>query len=365
VKEILVLIFFCIALASTWGCTNSNDQTPASAQGIPRNPEPTPPIESSPKLGKNSFSNITDLALGDFSACVIVDGNFRCWGNERSGELTPPTDLGKPMKIFGGFQSFCAATEKGLRCWGKTCNSWSDRCRGEIFIPALINPKATLAHLDQNYCAVDDTGVVCWQLFNKPLFFRIALKDVKQVVLTIAPGGNPIDACAIVGEQSVQCWQFEEGSNYSKFKVIPLSRPKEIAVGYLIGLPTEACVIDDNDVKCWDPFPGSVEKIEISAYTNLKNPHNIVSSQFGSCVLTDEGMRCWHNKRWDQYHVERPVEYPNMFEDLSVFKNPRKLAANSTSICALTDDGVICIGTSDSPINNAIPVGLHSPTKHQ
>ena len=56
------------------------------------------------------------------------------------------------------------------------------------------------------------------------------------------------------------------------------------------------CVLDDEGVKCW----GSNASGEITVPAGIKNPSEVTAHGFNTCVLDDDGVKCWGNNSYGQ-----------------------------------------------------------------
>lgn len=66
------------------------------------------------------------LAAGDFHTCAItLEGQARCWGRDRAGELTPPADVVFTDLAAGGAHSCGVSQDGAMCCWGADSPSWS------------------------------------------------------------------------------------------------------------------------------------------------------------------------------------------------------------------------------------------------
>ena len=96
----------------------------------------------------------TQVAAGDIHGCGVKrDGSVACWGDNRSGQSTPPTDTFTQVAA-GDFHSCGVKSDGGVACWGN--NDF-----GRFTPPAGA---FTQVAVGSNYaCGVKSNGrVVCW-----------------------------------------------------------------------------------------------------------------------------------------------------------------------------------------------------------
>jgi hypothetical protein len=216
--------------------------------------------------GTTPATSVLDLAVAQFSACVIVEtGAVKCWGQNTSGQngvgtigqysgtsspvnvtgLDGSTSASKAVRILGsgtvgnGHGTFCALMENGdLKCWGRNFDN-------QFALPADTNDKPT---------PVTVPGV------SNPI--------------DVAVGGGHI--CVIKTDRRVYCAGYGydgglgNGTNISPYRITDFSTPmlnvngttpgqieqdpgqiaQELLVGGTREYPVTCVRFDDDKVKC-------------------------------------------------------------------------------------------------------------------
>ena len=247
------------------------------------------------------------LALGSTHTCIIARRGVACWGDNGSGQSTPPA-LKHPSALTAGDAHTCALDDDGVKCWGNNSS-------GQTTVPALRRPVQISAGLNHT-CALDDTGVHCWGSNTSQQTTVPALTNP-----TMVSGGNT-HTCA-VDATGVKCW----GSNSSGQTTVPaLRNPTEVRTG-----AAHSCAIDADGVKCW----GSNGNGQTTVPT-LRNPHQLRLGANHSCVLDDDGVKCWGSDVFMQTEVP-PLKHPTYIRSGRSFN------------CAVdNDDAVVCWGANFS-----------------
>jgi len=255
-----------------------------------------------------------DVETGYDHACaVLVDGDIRCWGRSRSGDLglgdtrtigddeavdsVPPVDLGpgrQAVSVAVGVAHTCALLDDGsVRCWGAGAAGENGLgtgvAVGDDETPAGVPPvdlgpgriAVALAASYHTTCAVlDDGSVRCWGL-DLGLLGAGAPRGGQAVGDDETPGSLPsIDlgvgrtavaigaggwhTCAVLDDGTLRCWgQNDEGQ---------------------LGYGNTEMVGDDET-------PGSVTAVDLGTG---RTAVSVDGGQHHTCALLDDGaVRCW------------------------------------------------------------------------
>ena len=235
-------------------------------------------------------TNIQDLDVGRGVACVVDDGELKCWGvnPSYSGQsfdvLSIPAHVAnsRVRNVTVGFTHACVLLENDTgSCWGQNVN-------GSLNVPVLSNPKQLLAGGHYS-CALDDFGVRCW---GDDYAGRASVPSGLVNPSFIEEGGNT--TCAI-HDGGISCW-----GNNSDGQVNPptgLVNPRTLVVGGGHG-----CALDDNGVSCWGRDTDGQ-----SSVPSIINPRLISAGTGFSCALSDEGVGCWGTS-FDDNRASPPAE---------------------------------------------------------
>ena len=173
---------------------------------------------------------------------------------------------------------------------------------------------------------------------------------------------GPTSVCALANG-SAQCW--------GHFQNIPsvLKNVSEIALGDL-----HWCAIAGGQAVCFGQNGNRFKTGQTDVPSDLVHPRHLVLSYYGSCVMTDEGERCWgyqvtNGKRGAfAPHWKEMVYVAGNFMSISEnsvlnstypgrpsrLSHPRDLSAQGHHVCLLADDGVHCWKT-DSTTEPELP----------
>jgi len=102
-----------------------------------------------------------------------------------------------------------------------------------------------------------------------------------------------------------------------------LTHPQYVSSGY-----SHTCVIDDEGVKCW----GNNRSGQTEVPKGIKNPKAVSAGLFHTCAIDDDGVKCWGNNSSGQTEVPKGI------------KNPKAVSAGLFHTCAIDDDVVKCWG---------------------
>ena len=234
----------------------------------------------------NSITNAALLGGGHYHTCsILADKTVQCWGKNNSGQLgdgsktdsaipVPVSDLSGVTFLEGGELHTCALLlDKTVKCWGS--NASGQRGHGSTTAtstPSLVSHITNVISLSsglEHSCAVLSGGEIwCWgnnkygQLGDNTTKNRDQPVLVSGITTATAVGGGggnlgmPAHTCALLADQTVQCWgdnssgQLGDGSNTSTsipVTVSHLNNAVSVAVG---GLHT--CIVAiDNTLWCW------------------------------------------------------------------------------------------------------------------
>lgn len=169
---------------------------------------------------------VSSLTLGVGTACVVVDGGVKCWGDNRYGQLgdgttearsTPVTPVGLSTgvkKVVMNGAHTCALMQAGpAKCWG---TNWSGQLGDGTSASSLVPVNASQLPANADDIAIGNSftcvlsgGVVsCVGYFLPNATFQQVV-GVPTDIRAIAAGNFTI--CAIRNNGKVVCW----GSNFS------------------------------------------------------------------------------------------------------------------------------------------------------
>ena len=177
------------------------------------------------------------VTAGESHTCALSsEGNVRCWGENRSGQLgdgtfvrrrTPSTvgDLADVADVSAGGRHTCAVTTAGaVECWG--ANDWGQlgtRLRQARSRPrrvkGLAGPATVVASGDNYTCALTEAGAVeCWGANDLGQLGGVATQTARAEprrvpgltgkATAVTSGAN--HTCALTTSGRVWCWGANE-----------------------------------------------------------------------------------------------------------------------------------------------------------
>ncbi|MBL8775026.1 MAG: carboxypeptidase regulatory-like domain-containing protein [Acidimicrobiales bacterium] len=250
----------------------------------------------------------------DHSCAVLVDGDLRCWGRSRSGDLglgttdtigddeavasVPPVDLGPgrtATAVAVGLAHTCALLDDGsVRCWGAGAHGENGLGTGiaigddetpAAVPPVDLGPGRTAVALAASYhttCALlDDGSVRCWGVGQDGLLgdgagagdgvigddetpgsFPPVELGAGRTAVAIGAGGW--HTCAVLDDGSMRCWGLSDRGQLGYGTTATVGDDETPAAAGPVDLGTgrtavtvdggqqhTCAVLDDGSVRCW------------------------------------------------------------------------------------------------------------------
>ena len=274
------------------------------------------------------FNHQTDPNNTDSDKDTLLDG----WEVKNGRD---PSKSDYDISTIGGVN--CAIDDIGTVCWGR---AWS----GDNRIGGLLNTtNVSVGGNGDVLCFLDDFGGSCY--YRRFGFERLQFLNNPQEI------GAGYVSCAI-DDDGVKCWKNAkketelirpEGSSTDDpnvFTVPNLSNPSNLSVGR-----NHACVIDNNEVKCWLTWPNDSNQYGQHVVPELSNPKAVAAGMWSTCAIDDEGVKCWG------LNNNRQAEPPQL-------SNPREISGGQ-HYCAIDDNGIFCWGRNTNGEIN-VPKSKHS-----
>ena len=222
---------------------------------------------------ENDFGYSLSARAG--TTCGIRDQAVYCWGNDTN--ITNAASIPvvtKPTKVTVGAEFACVLDDGEIKCWGSngSHNRVSDASRVDVILGRVIDIDVGFNH----GCALDDSGTIgCWGRNVQGERNPKIIVNPRQVTA----GDN--FSCGL-GDDGVKCWG--EPDNGKTAVPSDLLNPKYISSGL-----RHSCVIDDTGVRCWglNSVGQSVDQ------TGFSDPKRLETSSSGTCAIDDTGIRCW------------------------------------------------------------------------
>ena len=260
-----------------------------------------------------SSDPVQGLALGVDHTCVSIYNKVKCWGDDDHGYLDVPEGLNNVVQISAGAGHTCVLDKvRGVVCWGQ------DDYR-QLSPPSdLVNPQIIGSGAFHS-CAVTEGRVKCW---GSNHYGQLNVPSDLQNVVELAVGRT--HACAITDSKDIVCWGYSGGSDRRLTPPTGLKNPRQIrSHGY------HSCVNSDDGFFCW----GSNEYGEsrISKRYNSK-PSMVVPGVRNSCALFEGQVECWGNNGSGE------LEIPDGLDQVL------QVAIGDHHVCASTQKSIRCWG---------------------
>ena len=256
------------------------------------NPDPasrTGKVTPTQVFGLTSGSGVTQISVGDFHTCALVNGGAQCWGSFFFGQLgngqiagNAVSDALAPQQVTGltsgvtqisaGRKHTCAVVAGRAVCWGKGAsgqlgnNSDLDASTPRQVV-GLTSGVTQISAGDSHTCAMMNGAAWCWgegvfvQLGNNANQHALIPKRVTGLtsgVRQISAGGR--HTCALVKGGRVICWgegadgrlghnrlDNEEADRSVPTQVLGLtSRATQISAGNF-----HTCAVVGGRPRCW------------------------------------------------------------------------------------------------------------------
>ncbi|HEY5909782.1 MAG TPA: hypothetical protein VJA21_04170 [Verrucomicrobiae bacterium] len=247
----------------------------------------------------NAISNRTvdavAIAAGqDHSLLLRRDGTIYAWGNNGSGQCSPPADLGPALGIAGGGYHSLAVTAN------RTVVGWGDNSYGQISPPANLSDVSTVAAGFWHSLALRSDGTVVGWGDNS--FGQAVPPLTLDHVVAIAAGGN--HSLALRNDGVVFAW----GQNtdpvgiYSGQSSVPWSLTHVVAIA--AGEYHSLAVRNDGSIVAW----GDDTYGQCNVPTNL--PPAVVVAAGGThslTVLADGAAAGWGDNFFGQSGLLRTL----------------------------------------------------------
>jgi len=211
------------------------------------------------------------ISAGYQHSCALsAFGKITCWGNDSSGQLDVPADLGPAISVSAGNEYTCAVTLTFQgRCWGSDYAGAADTPNDLGLIRQLIAG-------EESTCALTLTGKIkCWGNISAPDGDFPAAKQIA----TYAGHG-----CARLLDDSVSCWGFNHAGQ--------ADAPSNLGptTGVYVGGNHSCALKNSGLVACWGYSPNG----ETSVPGDLGTALNLSTGAYNTCATTvTKALRCW------------------------------------------------------------------------
>lgn len=289
------------------------------------------PLPVSADSGESVVANrvaASQLAVGSLHACVIVEKNVYCWGDNATGQLGTfdVTSSGTPLRVAGittataisaGYGHTCALLEdKTVWCWGSNAQKQLGFASGNSSaVPRQVAGLSNVTSIAMGSgfgCALIGLpgGVKCWgENGTAPLLGRAttsgdadpspgSVLDLTSNVQSLAIGDR--FGCAVLVNGTAKCWgDNTSGQLGTQNTVSPdLTSPNPVVVVGVTGITAMSAgsnhtcaVIAEGKMKCW----GSAFEGQLGADVDINDlagvgfgllPLDVVSGRSSGTLFT-------------------------------------------------------------------------------
>lgn len=279
----------------------------------------------------------TDVAVGAYHSCGILNGKARCWGDNGVGQTTGLTihddiPLGSfvPKTLFARDGGTCALDANGqFMCWGgvglQPTNPAKFQVGGD---PAAVF--TFMAFNDDHGCALRADGVaLCWgsnaaKQLNTDATDKTAPEDAQPLsdrTWSRIAVGQQVTCGIDRDDQSLQCFGDRSNPLFPKGGMNDAHAWTDLAVGVDF-----MCGIADGGLRCWGYTQfgqtatgiaqGQIDVPDDPAMTGVTNV--ALGDDFGCARTTTNGVSCWGQNR---YGNVGNGEIARAFEPVEIFGN--------------------------------------------
>ena len=316
------------------------------------------------------------LAAGGNHTCAIENGELKCWGENKAGQLGDgtfedrivPTKAvvfsGSAVSVAAGYLHTCVVTDAGeVVCWG---DNWAGQ------LGNLANPINDMGGKMGGFQAVEaggahtcaltgSGGIRCWG-GNKLGALGDGTNENRQTpvdVIGLTSGVQAFAAgmdfsCAVTGNRA-KCWGADDSGQLGNGSYESTNQPVDVdglgagVIGVAAGFFHACAITKTGEVWCWGEntagelgngtIAGSPVPVKVSG---LEDAVAIVVGGSHTCALTKAGgVKCWGDNSHGQLGdgtidgKDIPVDVTGLTGGVTA------LAAGASHTCALLRSGVV------------------------
>lgn len=331
----------------------------------------------------------TVISMGGSHACVLVDGQAKCWGSNLSGQFgdgsrspvaapTQVTGLGSGVTaIAAGANHSCAVVDAGAQCWGAGQSGQLGRgttpssSAAPAAVSGLTSGVTAISAMADHTCAVASGAAYCWgangsgQLGNgstESSAVPVGVTGLTSNVTAIAAGVT--HSCAVVNG-AAWCWganesgQLGNGTTTASTVPVPVSTLTSGVTAIAVGT-SHTCAVMSGAAYCWGN--GGSGRLGLGNAANSSVPAIQTSnrqrvtavaagSRHGCSISTASNLiRCWGDNLlgpigvWYTSPVVPVGSTASPAQVTGNTNNSTSISANNYGTCAVIAGGAKCWG---------------------
>jgi len=344
-------------------------------------------------------AGVTDAAAGTWNTCAVVDGGAQCWGDNHYGQLgngefslTPVLTPAAVVGLGSGVTAIATATASACAIVGGSAKCWGDNSIGQlgngtlaasatpVDVNGLGSGVTALSGSGGTFCAIVAGAAKCWGSDNLGQLgdggggastIPVQVVGLESNVTGIAVGGDIV--CATRAASEVFCWGYNQsgalGTGGYDSSWIPVKAdvggPGLGSIGAGAG---HACVLKDAQAYCWGSNESGqlgVGTASLSSYdpvpvTGLQDSVTQLSAGDGGVCAVRTGIGyCWGDNRQGQVG-DGTIGVRGAPSRVANLSDVSAIAANLYPVCAIAGGMANCWGLTylgdGSQASSLVPV---------
>lgn len=227
------------------------------------------------------IGDIVSVSVGVNHACAVqANGTLVCFGQNDSGQLNIPADLGAVASVSAGYWHTCVLLRSGsVRCFG-------DNGEQQCAVPVGLKQVVAVGAGQINTCALlADGATVCWGFSLS----KVVPSFIGRLISTVTTGG--VLKCAIDTSRMARCWgQLEVPLPADLGPVLQIAGPPD----YFTSSSGACAVTIQHTVRCLGG-PGFRRGLRDVGFDGLQDVKAISFSNLHACAVLHSGaLRCFN-----------------------------------------------------------------------